>query len=396
MVLATHIREAIANITAAKLRSFLAVLGILVGTASVVAMVSSGELAIEHALEQFRKIGTDLLAVSFHPDKPTESDEQQIFGLDKTKVLQQTVPQIQLIAPYITLSQTIDYAGHELEGNIIGATAELQDAIKLQIQQGRFLSFLDDSEYFCIVGAKIYAAMQQHGLQNPLGARLDLGGSLYTIIGVLAPWPENPFFYSDINRAVIIPIGTTALLNKQANIHNLILRFEEQTDIDKLQTAIKQFMQSQVPNSRIFFLSPKQIINSMVSQQHTFTLLLGLIGSISLLVGGIGVMNIMLVSVTERRREIGIRKAVGANSQSIRTLFLSEAVILTLFGGTLGVIIGIIISFTVAYFAHWAFHLFILPPIIGFAVSVAVGIFFGFYPAHKAAKLDPIATLRSD
>lgn len=397
MNLISHIQEALANFAAAKLRSFLAILGILVGTASVVAMVSSGQLATEHALEQFNKLGTDLLSVSFFQEQRESSQAQQrTLDLEQIQGLQQAVPQINLLAPYLTLYQTLSFAGQEIEGSIIGATAELQDVIKLSLQQGRFLSFADTYEHYCVIGAKIYANLQQHGLINPLGARLDLGGELFTIIGVLAPWPENSFFNSEVDRAVLIPINSATLLSRYAEINNLVMRFAKQADIDQLQGQIAAYLNKQLPNSKLFFRSPKQIINSMANQQRTFTLLLGLIGSISLLVGGIGVMNIMLVSVTERRREIGIRKAIGANQTAIRSLFLVEAMILSLLGGSLGVVIGVFISFLIAYFAHWTFHLFLLPPVVGFFVSVAIGIFFGFYPAHKAAQLDPIETLRAE
>jgi putative ABC transport system permease protein len=392
-----HIQEAFANLIASKLRSFLAILGILVGTASVVAIVSSGQLATEHALEQFKKLGTDLLSISFYQERDESSHEKtQSFDLEQVANLQQTVPDLKLIAPYITLYQNLYYAGQQIEGSIIGATASLYEVLKLQIEQGRFISFLDDYEFYCVIGTKIYLELQQQGLKNPLGARLDLGENLFTIIGVLAPWPENNFFNSDINRAVIVPINTTKLLSKYADINNLVMRVSEEANISTMQASITQYMKENLPNARLFFRSPQQIIDSMSNQQRTFTLLLSAIGSISLLVGGIGVMNITLVSVTERRREIGIRKAIGANQHAIRSLFLVESVILSLFGGTLGVITGIIVSYLIAYFAHWAFHFYLLPPIIGFAVSVAIGIFFGFYPAHKAAKLDPIQTLRGD
>ncbi|MDF2867585.1 MAG: macB 1 [Gammaproteobacteria bacterium] len=397
MEFTTHFQEALANLISAKLRSFLAVLGILVGTASVVAMVSSGELATQHALEQFEKLGTDLLSVSFYQEKSEDKQAQsQSFDIEQIKTLQLAIPELKTIAPYITLYQTISYAGYEIEGQIIAATPNLQEVIKLQVQQGRFISFLDDYEYYCFIGQAIYNQLQQQGLTNPIGARIALGDNLFRIAGVLAPWPENSFFNSDINRAIIIPIHTATLISQHAELNNLVIRFDKNTNIDQLQGAMTQYMKKISPNLRLFFRSPKQIINSMASQQRTFTLLLGLIGSISLLVGGIGVMNIMLVSVTERRREIGIRKAIGADRASILALFIAEAIILALFGGILGVIIGVLISFLIAYFAHWNFHFFILPPLIGFVVSVAVGIFFGFYPAHKAAKLDPIETLRGE
>jgi putative ABC transport system permease protein len=134
----------------------------------------------------------------------------------------------------------------------------------------------------------------------------------------------------------------------------------------------------------------------MSKQSEILTVFLALIGGVSLLVGGIGVMNIMLVSVVERRREIGIRLAVGATRNDIRSLFLFEAVILALIGGTLGVLIGISIAYIIASLCHWEFTLFFMPPFMGFVVSATTGVFFGFYPAHKAALLDPIDALRSE
>ena len=140
----------------------------------------------------------------------------------------------------------------------------------------------------------------------------------------------------------------------------------------------------------------KQIIKSMEEQGRIFTLLLGLIGGISLLVGGIGVMNVMLVSVVERKREIGIRKAIGAKRRDIQMLFLIESIVLSLFGGVLGVIAGLGVAYVISLFSGWQFSLYLEPPLIGFGVSVFTGIFFGFYPAMRAARLDPIETLRSD
>ena len=166
------------------------------------------------------------------------------------------------------------------------------------------------------------------------------------------------------------------------------------TPIEPVIEEVKNYIKQHAPELSVFTRSPTQIIKSMKSQGQIFTLMLGMIGGISLLVGGIGVMNVMLVSVTERRREIGIRKAIGAKRKDIQFLFLIESVVLSLFGGLLGVFIGLLASYLIAYFSHWDFAFFITPPVIGFAVSVATGIFFGFYPALRASRLDPIETLR--
>ena len=148
-------------------------------------------------------------------------------------------------------------------------------------------------------------------------------------------------------------------------------------------------------NKQINFRSAKELIAQMQSQHHILTVLLGLIGSVSLIVGGIGVMNMMLVAVTERKHEIGIRLAVGATRFDIALLFLLEAIMLSFIGGMLGVLLGILLAYCVAIYWDWRFTLLLWPPLLGFSVSVGLGVFFGFYPAYQAAKLDPIQALRA-
>ncbi|MFZ4077227.1 MAG: ABC transporter permease, partial [Legionellaceae bacterium] len=158
--------------------------------------------------------------------------------------------------------------------------------------------------------------------------------------------------------------------------------------------ALKKVISSQAPGLGIFSRSAKEIILSMERQGHTFTLLLTTIGAISLIVGGIGIMNVMLVSLSERKQEIGIRKAIGATNQDIQHLFLIEATLLSCVGGLLGVFVGVAVTAGVAFVNHWNFTLFLSPLCSGFGVSVLTGLFFGFYPARRAAKLDTVISLR--
>ena len=185
-------------------------------------------------------------------------------------------------------------------------------------------------------------------------------------------------------------------VNKEVKINNAVLLLKADSPIDEVIEQIKQIVAKQAPSLNIFIRSAKQIIASMESQGRIFTLLLAVIGGISLLVGGIGVMNVMLVSVSERKKEIGIRKAVGAKNSEIQLLFLAESVMLSLLGGIFGVVIGLIFTWIVAYFSHWPFNIHFMPPIAGFAVSAFTGIFFGFYPARRAAAMEPIVSLRSE
>lgn len=392
-----YLEQAIANIFAAKMRSFLAILGILVGTASVVALVSSGQMATDKALAQFKDLGTDLLSIALYQRSPGQKNTaSQTLSLNDIHTLNQQIPDIITSAPYTTLFMPIVFKGHVLKGSVIGTDQQLQSVINIQLQQGHFVSFLDSYEKFCVIGKNLAEQIRQITMDNVIGQQIWLGKQVYTIIGVANPWDENAFFNQNINNTVIIPLRGSTLLNKQAGINNIVFKLQQDADIDNVIHQIKTSIHRLNPDLQLFSRSPKQIIESRQKQGKIFTLLLGSIGSIALLVGGIGVMNVMLVSVTERRREIGIRMAIGARRKDIRHLFLSESIVLALFGGLIGIILGSLISMFIGYFAQWDFHFYLLPPVIGFFVSVITGVFFGFYPAHRASKLNPIETLRYD
>ena len=176
----------------------------------------------------------------------------------------------------------------------------------------------------------------------------------------------------------MIPLQNIYDISPDSFIRNILIRTDPKVNFTQLQTAIKDKMQVMMPEKSIYFMSPSQILGVMSKQRQTFTWMLGMIGGIALLVGGIGVMNVMLMSVMERRQEIGIRIAVGATQKDILLMFLSEAVIQTILGGLLGVILGLIISGIIALVAHWTFTVYLLPPLIGFVVSVIVGLLAGF------------------
>ncbi|KTD07780.1 ABC transporter permease [Legionella jamestowniensis] len=392
-----HLQQAFMNLTAAKLRSLLAVLGILVGTAAVVALISCGQLATEKALEEFKALGTDLLAVSVFqqaPGKTSSGDDQ--LPLDFWRTIPERIPAVKQIAPYTTTYQPMSFEGKTLQGAVIGADESLATIIHVELERGHFVSFVESFEHFCVIGAGLAHQFQEISMDDPIGKQLRIGQILYTIIGVAKPWKENAFFNEDINQAVIIPIGGVSLVSKDSKINNVVLQLEEDSSIDDIIEQIKRIIHAQTPKLSLFSRSAKQIIASMESQGRIFTLLLAVIGGISLLVGGIGVMNVMLVSVSERKKEIGIRKAVGARNGEIQRLFLVESIVLSFFGGILGVLLGLVFTWIVAYFSHWPFTLLWMPPLAGFAVSVATGIFFGFYPARRAAKLEPIISLRGE
>lgn len=394
-----HAKEGLLNLYFSKLRSLLALLGVLVGTASVVAMVLGGELATQEALKQFKSLGTDLLAVSINNNSEDIFDnggKADNLSLQQALTISKVNANILKSAPYTQLFNPITYQGAPLTSMILGVTDSFADIVKIKLAKGRFVSVVDKYEFYCVIGHDIYEAMKKLSVKDPIGQPIQIGKNIFTVVGVAEKWPENGFIYASIDGSVMIPILTSNIVSKYATISNIIMRLHQQADIQGVQNQITKYITSIVSNKTVSYRSAQELIARMKKQNDILTVFLGLIGSVSLIVGGIGVMNIMLVSVMERRREIGIRLAVGARRVDIGKLFLVEAIMLSLVGGVMGVIIGILIAYVIAMFWHWEFTLFLWPPLAGFSVSVAVGIFFGFYPAYLASKLNPIDALRSD
>lgn len=394
---AHYFHESRVNLLAAKLRSLLALLGILIGTASVVAMVSGGQLAANETLKQFKTLGIDLLSVSISDaDESGKGFATTSLSLSQAQQLQKTLPAIKDIAPYTQQYSHLQFKQVALNGGVLGVTSHFSSLIKMDLLAGRSISDLDQYAFYCVLGNGLYQQIKPHFSGNLIGQQIQIGKNLFTIIGIAKPWQENSFVFVNLDRSVLIPVLNSLLLNQYTTINNVLMRLTPQAKNAKVQADVEHFLQTALPNKKFYFRNAQELITHMEKQSAILTIFLGMIGGISLLVGGMGVMNIMLVSVIERRREIGIRLAIGATPANIRTLFLMEAVILALTGGGVGVFLGLLIAYLIAWFSHWEFTFFLLPPFIGFIVSAGIGIFFGLYPAHKASKLDPIQALRME
>src|SRR3990167_7545565 len=399
MKIIEHAKEGLRNLYFSKLRAVLALLGVLVGTASVVAMVLGGQLATNEALKEFKSLGTDLLAASVNSASEEGRDaggKNDNLNLQQALDLQMADPAIRQVAPYTQLFHPMYYQGTPVNGMILGVTQSFADIVQIKMAAGRFVSLVDKYEFFCVIGHELYKELKKVSYKDPLGQPLQIGKNIFVIIGVAKPWPENSFVYANIDNSVIVPIMASTLISKYTAISNIILRLSPDANIPVVEEHISKLVNESVSGKQVTYRSAKELIEKMKRQSNILTVFLGLIGSISLIVGGIGVMNIMLVSVVERKREIGIRLAVGAKRRDIGALFLTESVMLSLVGGVLGVLIGILIAYVIAMIWHWEFTLFLLPPLAGVSVSAAGGVFFGFYPAYLASKLDPIDALRSE
>ena len=289
-------RAAVFNIWGAKLRSFLAVLGILIGTASVVALIMSGQLATRHALEQFRALGTNLLAVSVYQQNQEKHASTGVklshLTLQQAEDSVEADSHIQIAAPYTMNYSSVYYNDQNLNASVIGATSALAKVIKINLQKGRFVSMLDRNQHFAVIGNMVLHSLQKLGLKHPIGKQIIIGKDVFTIIGEAKLWPQNNFFEQDINSSIIIPIDSSLNMNRYTQIQNIVYRIQQSSDIGAIKKSLLDYTNRYVSEGQVFVRSPEQIIQGMKKQQNTFTILLGVIGGISLLVGGIGVMNI--------------------------------------------------------------------------------------------------------
>jgi len=400
MKINTQIKLALINFTASKLRAVLAILGVLVGCASFVALLSVGKLVTNQALSQFKNLDRNLLAISVSPaNAKMKQVSKDFFDIDTALNLKAISSDIIEVAPYVQLYGPVNFMGHKIEGSIIATTENLAHILKFDLQEGRFISYFDQNALFSVVGQDIYNILKQY-VDDPIGKQVRLRKDYFTIIGIIPPIEENIFLSANPNKAIFIPIKTAEMIIPQITINKVIVELKHDADIERVKIAIQEYVETRTidkqQEKKLEFHSSKQITDSIKKQSKILSLFLGFIGSIAFMVGGIGIMNIMLVSATERRREIGISLALGARRSDIRKLFLIEATMLSLLGGILGITIGILISFIIAKGKGWEFSLFTMPLLLGFGFSVLVGIFFGFYPAHKASKLNPIDVLHSE
>jgi putative ABC transport system permease protein len=223
-----------------------------------------------------------------------------------------------------------------------------------------------------------------------------MDNEIFTVIGVMQAEPAGGMRQFEPNRSIFMHATSAQRLLGKADLNEITAQLRPGATTTQARAQVARYFSSLEKKTSVRISSPEEMIAQMEKQMRMFTLLLGAIGSISLIVGGVGVMNVMLVSVTERRREIGIRRALGARRGDIRAQFLVESMILSLLGGAIGIAFGVAASWLIGYFAHWQFAISGGAILLGVGVSCGIGVFFGYYPARQASLLDPIAALRAE
>lgn len=383
--------EAVGNLLASRQRSILALVGIMVGAGAVIAMLAVGGIARDETLRQFRQMGTDTLLLRAESANGLGTLPQAVL-----EELPRTLPEVRQIAPFILGGGNAGHEGQVRSGTFLGVTEQFAAVARLTLAEGRFLSRHDRFEPFVVLGAGMARELSTPYARVRVGSQIRVGRYVFTVIGVLAESLQSPMMPADANQALFFSLANARRVISSPQLSWAVARLAPEADADAAAERIRAALAPAMREQTVQVQSARALIAGMQGQMRLFTLLLGAVGSIALVLGGVGVMNIMLVSIQERRREIGLRLAIGARRRDISTLFLAEAATLSVLGGVLGIGLGVVGALAFARMSGWAFSLSPEAIPVGAGVSVAVGVFFGFYPAVMASRLDPIVALRTE
>jgi len=396
-----HFKQAWRMIASNKLRSFLSMLGVLIGVACVITMLALGRGAKESITEQLSRLGSNLLSIRPGSVKvhgvSTEAGAATRLDFEDVRAVKEA-PYVKRVAPQVSGQGQLVYGDKNWSTQVIGATPEYASMKNQEPDSGRFFTEEENQNRHRVVllGRTVWGSL--FGQENPIGQSIKINRINFQVIGVLPSLGSNAF--RDQDDVVVIPLMTAMRRVMGKNYLDQI--DAEIIQLDKMSLAQQELQDLII---RRHHLTPDRydsfnirnfadIQAALTSTTQTFSVLLGCVAAISLVVGGIGIMNIMLVSVKERTREIGLRKAIGATPRDILMQFLVEAVVVTFIGGLAGILLATVISWIIAAIAHWKMIISLDSLLLAFFCSASVGIIFGLWPAKQAAILDPIRALR--
>ncbi len=398
------VKMAATTLVANKLRSSLTMLGIMIGNASVIAMVGIGQGAQRLASEQFEALGPNVLFVvpGSQATRNTTLEVPKTLVLEDARAIATQVPSVKEVAPQINTRQLVTYRNKNTNATILGTTADYLSVRSFDVETGRFITEQDIKRSNQVVMLGPELAKKLFDNQNPIGEQLRIKNLSFQVVGIMKPkgsaLGDNPdeTVYVPITTVANRIVGRTSPYGLEITAISLSAKDEDSTGAAKFQVENLLRLRHKINGEDDFTVrSQKDLLTIVNTITSGLTLMLAAIAAISLFVGGIGVMNIMLVSVTERTQEIGLRKAIGAQEQDILIQFIIEAVILSAAGGLFGTMLGVGGISLVSAFSPLKASISPVAVIVAVSVSGGIGLFFGVVPARRAAKLDPIVALRS-
>jgi len=404
MRLSDLLQESFTALVTNKARSSLTVLGIVIGIGSVIAMISIGSGAQEQIQSNIQSLGSNLISISpgFQRSFSSVSSGRgsaTSLTLKDAQAITEQVAFVAAVAPEVSRRYQIVRKSQNTNTQVIGTVETYPEIRNIEMESGYFISERNVSSLskVAVLGPTTRDDLFGQGL-NPVGQTIKINGLNFKIIGVTKSKGSSGFMNQD--DVVFVPLLTAQrFLSGDNYLTSIRVQVTEEKAMSQVQENITQLLliRHNIADPQLAdfsVLNQADMVQAATQITDTFTILLASIASISLLVGGIGIMNMMLTTVTERTREIGLRKAIGAKSKDVTLQFLSEAVILTFIGGIIGIILGIILCFVISQFTGIPTKVALQSILLAFGVSAAIGLIFGYYPARKAAKLNPISALR--
>jgi putative ABC transport system permease protein len=402
-----------------KLRTFLTILGVVFGVGSVVAMLSVGEGASQEALKQIRKIGSNNIIITSRKSKGdkaslTKRSYISIYGLTYRdfRRMSESIDTVKQTVPVKIIRKDARFNTRMMELRVVGTTPNWFDLLERSIVAGRVLSHQDNEANANVVVLTEYGARRILATENTIGEKIRIGSDYFEIVGIVKSEggmagniqmpDEQTDAYIPINVAKsyfgdrTLKLASGAFSLEMVELHQIIVQVDKLENVVATSKAIKAMLKRFHKKKDYRVSVPLALLRQAKATKRTFNIVLGSIACISLLVGGIGIMNIMLASVTERTREIGIRRAIGAKRRQIITQFIIETVVLSTVGGLIGIGIGIFIPWMITVFSKMPTIVTASSIFLSVGISLSVGVIFGLYPAVRAANVDPIVALRHE
>jgi putative ABC transport system permease protein len=379
-----------------RLRTGLSVAGVAVGIAAVIALTALGEGARKYVVQEFSALGTNLLIVL--PGR-VETTGMMPFGgvvndltIDDYKAVATRIPEVLRAAPLATGEETLRYGGRSRAVPVIGTTEELVEVRRLKVGAGQFLPPGDPEQGGAEMVLGVKVAKELFGAESPLGEVVRLGDWRFRVVGVIAPRGRSLGF--DFDELVFVPARTSMRIFNRSSLFRILVELHPGEDLEVGRRAILDLLAARHRAEDVTVITQDAVVNTLESILGVLTLALVSIASVSLTVAGVGIMNVMLVAVSERRHEIGLLKALGASTAQIIAVFIAEAAVLSTLGGVAGLAVGgAAVKAFVGVYPNFPAATPIWAIIASLAMSVVVGVFFGVVPARRAARLDPVQAL---